>query len=149
MGIAFYMKIKTERTYPYSPLFLPCLAPFHPQGSPPLIPSLRFARGPGHLEGCSLACSLDRQYLVHGGAPVHKAPASNTSNRHNLSSGLLPWWVWDTEPPDCIAKYNCWSKCIWLSCCLWTVVLVYWSEFLATDPEVPGYIPGTTRFSEK
>jgi hypothetical protein len=24
-----------------------------------------------------------------------------------------------------------------------------WSEFLATDPEVPGSIPGITRFSEK
>jgi hypothetical protein len=24
-----------------------------------------------------------------------------------------------------------------------------WSEFLATGPEVPGSIPGTTRFSEK
>jgi hypothetical protein len=24
-----------------------------------------------------------------------------------------------------------------------------WSEFLATDPEVPGSIPGPTRFSEK
>jgi hypothetical protein len=27
--------------------------------------------------------------------------------------------------------------------------VVYWSEFLATDPEVPGSIPGATRFSEK
>jgi hypothetical protein len=25
----------------------------------------------------------------------------------------------------------------------------YWSEFLATDPEVPGSIPGATRFPEK
>jgi hypothetical protein len=24
-----------------------------------------------------------------------------------------------------------------------------WSEFLATDPEVPGLSPGATRFSEK
>jgi hypothetical protein len=30
-----------------------------------------------------------------------------------------------------------------------TASVVYWSEFLATDPEVPGSIPGTTRFSEK
>jgi hypothetical protein len=27
--------------------------------------------------------------------------------------------------------------------------VVWWSEFLATDPEVPGSIPGSTRFSEK
>jgi hypothetical protein len=27
--------------------------------------------------------------------------------------------------------------------------VVLWSEFLATDPEVPGSIPGATRFSEK
>jgi hypothetical protein len=27
--------------------------------------------------------------------------------------------------------------------------VVYLSEFLATDPEVPGLIPGATRFSEK
>jgi hypothetical protein len=27
--------------------------------------------------------------------------------------------------------------------------VVFWSEFLATDPEVPGPIPGATRFSEK
>jgi hypothetical protein len=26
---------------------------------------------------------------------------------------------------------------------------IYWSEFLATDIEVPGSIPGATRFSEK
>jgi hypothetical protein len=30
-----------------------------------------------------------------------------------------------------------------------TASVVYWSEFLATDPEVPGLIPGATRFSEK
>jgi hypothetical protein len=27
--------------------------------------------------------------------------------------------------------------------------VVYWSEFLATDPEIPDSIPGATRFSEK
>jgi hypothetical protein len=27
--------------------------------------------------------------------------------------------------------------------------VVYWSEFLATDPEVPGSIPDASRFSEK
>jgi hypothetical protein len=27
--------------------------------------------------------------------------------------------------------------------------VVWWSEFLATDPEVPGSIPDATRFSEK
>jgi hypothetical protein len=26
---------------------------------------------------------------------------------------------------------------------------VWWSEFLATDPEVPGSIPGAARFSER
>jgi hypothetical protein len=30
-----------------------------------------------------------------------------------------------------------------------TTSVVYWTEFLATDPEVPGSIPGATRFSEK
>jgi hypothetical protein len=30
-----------------------------------------------------------------------------------------------------------------------TASVVLWSEFLATDPEVPGSIPGATRFSEK
>jgi hypothetical protein len=30
-----------------------------------------------------------------------------------------------------------------------TASVVYWSEFLATDPEVPGSILGPTRFSEK
>jgi hypothetical protein len=30
-----------------------------------------------------------------------------------------------------------------------TASVVYWSEFLATDPEVPGSIPGATRFSKK
>jgi hypothetical protein len=29
------------------------------------------------------------------------------------------------------------------------VSVVYCSEFLATDPEVPGTIPGASRFSEK
>jgi hypothetical protein len=27
--------------------------------------------------------------------------------------------------------------------------VVWWSEFPATDPDVPGSIPGATRFSEK
>jgi hypothetical protein len=30
-----------------------------------------------------------------------------------------------------------------------TASVVQWSEFLATHPEVPGSIPGATRFSEK
>jgi hypothetical protein len=30
-----------------------------------------------------------------------------------------------------------------------TASVVSWSEFLAIDPEVPGSIPGATRFSEK
>jgi hypothetical protein len=29
------------------------------------------------------------------------------------------------------------------------LILVQWSEFLATDPEVTGSIPGVTRISEK
>jgi hypothetical protein len=32
---------------------------------------------------------------------------------------------------------------------LLTASVVDWSVFLATDPEVPGLIPGATRFSEK
>jgi hypothetical protein len=31
----------------------------------------------------------------------------------------------------------------------WTDIFRIWSEFLATDLEVPGSIPGPTRFSEK
>jgi hypothetical protein len=30
----------------------------------------------------------------------------------------------------------------------WTASVVWWSEFLSADPEVPGSIPGATRFSE-
>jgi hypothetical protein len=30
-----------------------------------------------------------------------------------------------------------------------TTTNIYGSEFLATDPEVPGSIPGATRYSEK
>jgi hypothetical protein len=30
-----------------------------------------------------------------------------------------------------------------------TASVVWWSEFLATHPEVPGLIPGDTRFCEK
>jgi hypothetical protein len=33
--------------------------------------------------------------------------------------------------------------------CYETASVVYWSEFLATDPEVPASIPGATKFSEK
>jgi hypothetical protein len=29
-----------------------------------------------------------------------------------------------------------------------TASVVYWPEFMAANPEVPGSIPGTTRFSE-
>jgi hypothetical protein len=32
---------------------------------------------------------------------------------------------------------------------LMTASVILWSEFLATDPEVPGSILGATRFSEK
>jgi hypothetical protein len=34
-------------------------------------------------------------------------------------------------------------------CSTLTTSVIYWSEFLATDPKVPGLIPGATRFSEK
>jgi hypothetical protein len=37
----------------------------------------------------------------------------------------------------------------WLYPLRLTTSVVYWSGFLATDPEVPGSIPGATRFSEK
>jgi hypothetical protein len=37
------------------------------------------------------------------------------------------------------------SNCI---ACKTTASAVYWSEFLATDPEAPGSIPGTARFAE-
>jgi hypothetical protein len=30
-----------------------------------------------------------------------------------------------------------------------TACMVQWSEFLATDPEIPGSITGATRFPEK
>jgi hypothetical protein len=36
-----------------------------------------------------------------------------------------------------------------LICICATASVVYWSEFLGTDPEVLGSIPGATRFSEK
>jgi hypothetical protein len=60
--------------------------------------------------------------------------------------------------PDCISFYT------WLLRCIvpFTIIIVclfpllskippLWSsgQFLATDPEVPGLIPGATRFSEK
>jgi hypothetical protein len=45
----------------------------------------------------------------------------------------------------CIAIYNF----ILLLLNIMTTSVVWWSEFLATDPEVPGSIPGATRFSEK
>jgi hypothetical protein len=32
---------------------------------------------------------------------------------------------------------------------LMTASVICWSQFLATDPEVPGSIPRATRFSEK
>jgi hypothetical protein len=30
-----------------------------------------------------------------------------------------------------------------------TASVVWWSEFLSKDPEIPGSIPGAIRFSEK
>jgi hypothetical protein len=35
---------------------------------------------------------------------------------------------------------------LFITFCAWTSSVVWWSEFLATDPEVPGSIPGATRF---
>jgi hypothetical protein len=38
-----------------------------------------------------------------------------------------------------------------VNCVLYTfsLILLPWSQFLATDPEVPGSIPGATTFSKK
>jgi hypothetical protein len=33
-------------------------------------------------------------------------------------------------------------------CYIETTSVVQWSDFIAADPEVPGSIPGATRFSE-
>jgi hypothetical protein len=35
------------------------------------------------------------------------------------------------------------------ACYMQTAFVVWWAEFLTTEPEVPGSIPGTTRFPEK
>jgi hypothetical protein len=40
-----------------------------------------------------------------------------------------------------------WTGLIWLR--MGTASVIKWSEFLAADPEVPGSIPGATRFSDK
>jgi hypothetical protein len=46
---------------------------------------------------------------------------------------------------------NCLNSQTFFKLCILyrTASVVLWSEFLATDPEVLGSIPGATRFSEK
>jgi hypothetical protein len=49
---------------------------------------------------------------------------------------------WDTGYPDCSIS--------WFSSVHPHLIYIYiWAEFLATNPEVPGSIPGAARYSEK
>jgi len=59
-------------------------------------------------------------------------------NRWGLMASSASSLIWNDK------KVNL----IHVSVCYRTASVVYWSEFLATDTEVPGSIPGATRFSE-
>jgi hypothetical protein len=56
-----------------------------------------------------------------------------------------------TPPPGCFLGHfsHCIAHNLPVSMCVGTASVILWSEFLATDPDVPGWIPGATRFSEK
>jgi hypothetical protein len=59
-------------------------------------------------------------------------------------------------PEDAVAEIKYFNICALISCsevgyilCILHASVVYWSEFLAADTEVPGSISGATRFSEE
>jgi hypothetical protein len=55
-------------------------------------------------------------------------------------------------PPTVVSRagsYTAYRQDLLTRCNLVDASMVQWSELLATDPEVPGSIPGATRISEK
>jgi hypothetical protein len=56
-----------------------------------------------------------------------------------MGEALSPGVKWQGREADHSPPASAEVKKLW----------IYTSEFLATDPEVPGSIPGATRFSEK
>jgi hypothetical protein len=101
------------------------------------------------LLSLSLACGTHIHHICHRRAQFWSLWSNN-----QLKTGSL----WYTEA----FKFLCrqWTSTLSvyadkeptiLYCCFLctTTSVTYWSELLATDPEVPGSIAGTTRFSEK
>jgi hypothetical protein len=88
---------------------------------------------------------LGRTYLLG----FHTAAATcSLSNYKFISMKLNP----STDANSCSATQKIASYLWNLRVHYWTASVVQWSEFLAflaTDPEVPGWISGPTRFSEK
>jgi hypothetical protein len=57
--------------------------------------------------------------------------------------------VSDVTEQSSLRKVRVQEKICLVYVMLATASVVWWSEFLATDPEVPGSIPSPTRFSAK
>jgi hypothetical protein len=74
-------------------------------------------------------------------------------SKHNTSIDVctlfLRWALWFVGTFSCIL----FTFCFYIKLYFFTYAIdrlcVLWSEFLATDPEVSGSIPGAVRFSEK
>jgi hypothetical protein len=72
----------------------------------------------------------------------HVNQGTGKTNKNFSQDSLIP----GQDPNLECSEY----ELILLICSLFkTTSVIYWSEFLATDPEVPGSIPGPTTFSEK
>jgi hypothetical protein len=95
----------------------------------------RFWRGWEHITPTLETCISVKQILLSTGSSlVH----------------LHEYWTELSESTFCFLRNeNSWSCEIWGFQCGIRIVDFLFSEFLATDPVVPGSIPGATTFSEK
>jgi hypothetical protein len=100
------------------------------------------------LYGCSppLTCRAAFQRLLY----LQSAASSSVHHFRAPKGGLIKqlFGQWRTWSLTIRTSYS--ARGVYISPYISvTASVVYWSEFLATDPEDPGSIPGATRFSEK
>jgi hypothetical protein len=75
---------------------------------------------------------------------VYKKIPKDSIITEEMQNGITRWQEqWPSSTKGALSKFV--SRTLQGG---WTASVVYWSEFLATDTEVPGSIPGATRFSE-
>jgi hypothetical protein len=78
------------------------------------------------------------------------AVTGRSINIYRLYTGKFENWIWARDRNKQLFIFHPTRSYIYRLIILkMAASVVQWSEFLATDPEVAGSIPGATRFSEK